>query len=180
MCWFRRKKKAKQPQRRKAPAQSQNPNVRPAVATHKGWQTDSAAKQQRLAERLKTSAPPSADNRGKIESGISPRTSHSYTPDVLLRLFLREDCSWCRKFYTHPTECPSDRYGLEKCDQYEQIDKDTRSNLIETPLWQVVIREAMSKKVNPLPTRKCHYCGKLNPEPEMTRHWICVNCGSKL
>ena len=96
MCWFRRKKKAKQPQRRKAPAQSQNPNVRPAVATHKGWQTDSAAKQQRLAERLKTSAPPSADNRGKIESGISPRTSHSYTPDVLLRLFLREDCSWCR------------------------------------------------------------------------------------
>ena len=97
-----------------------------------------------------------------------------------MRLFLREDCSWCRKFYTHPTECPSDRYGLEKCDQYEEIDKDARSSLIETPLWQVVIREVMSKKVSPLPTRKCHYCGKLNPEPEMTRQWICVNCGSKL
>jgi len=179
MCWFR-KKKAKQPEKRKAPPQKRDPNKRPAVATYKGWKAESATKQRRLAEQLKTAAPPDASPRGKIEAGLKPRTTNRYAPEVLLRLFLREDCSWCRKFYTHPTECPSDRYGLEKCDQYEQIDKDARSSLIEAPLWQVVIREAMSKKVSPLPTRKCHYCGKLNPEPEMTRHWICVNCGSKL
>lgn len=179
MSWFK-KKKTKQPPARKAPAQANNPNVRPAVATHKGWQAGSAAKQERLAQRLKTSAPPSADTRGKIESGIRPRTSHSYTPDELLRFFLREDCSWCRKFYTHPTECPSNRYDLEKCEQYEQLDKESRSSLIESPRWQVVIREVVSKKVSPLPTRKCHYCGKLNPEPESTRNWKCINCGSKL
>jgi hypothetical protein len=179
VSWFR-KKKNKQPQRRKAPAQTNNPNVRPAVATRKGWKAESAPKQQCLAERLKTSVPPNIETRGKIESGIRPRTTTTYSPEVLLRLFLREDCSWCRKFYTHPAECPSDRYGLEKCEQYAQLDKASRSSLIETPLWQVVIREAMSKKVSPLPTRKCHYCGKLNPEPEMINHWKCVSCGSKL
>jgi hypothetical protein len=179
MSWFR-KKKATQTQRRKAPPQKRNPNKRPAVATYKGWKAESASKQQRLAEQLKTAAPPTASPRGKTEAGIKPCTTNRYAPEVLIRLFLREDCSWCRKFYTHPTECPSDRYGLEKCDQYEQIYKDTRSSLIETPLWQVVIREAMSKKVSPLPTRKCHYCGKLNPDPEMINHWKCVSCGSKL
>jgi len=150
------------------------------VATHKGWQAESAGKQQRLAERLRKDTPPEAGPLGTIQSGNRPRTSNSYTPDVLLRLFLREDCSWCSKFYTHPTECPSDRYELEKCERYEQLDKDSRSSLIETPRWQVVIREIMAKKVNPLPTRKCHYCGKLNPDPEATRNWKCINCGSKL
>ncbi|MFA5367564.1 MAG: hypothetical protein WC333_06770 [Dehalococcoidia bacterium] len=179
MGWFK-KKKTKQPPARKAPAQGQNPNVRPAVATHKGWQAGSTAKQERLAERLKTSTPPGTDTRGTIESGIRPRISHSYSPDELLKLFLREDCSWCRKFYTHPSECPSNRYDLERCELYEQLEKESRSSLIESPRWQVVIREVMSKKVSPLPTRKCHYCGKLNPEPESFRNWKCINCGSKL
>lgn len=179
MSWFK-KKKTKQPPQRKAPAQGQNPNVRPAVATHKGWQAGTAAKKERLAERLKASEPPVADAKGKIETGSGPRASHSYAPDELLRFFLREDCSWCRKFYTHPVECPSNRYELAKCEQYEQLEKESRSSLIESPRWQVVIREAMSKKVRPLPTRKCHYCGKLNPEPENTRNWKCINCGSKL
>jgi hypothetical protein len=178
MSWF--KKKAQPPKRRKAPAQQSDPNVRPSVSTHKGWQAESVKKQQHLAERLKKDTSPAASPIGKIEAGTIRCATHTYTPEVLIRLFLREDCSWCRKFYTHPTECPSDRYGLEKCDQYEQLDKDSRSSLIETPLWQVVIREAMSKKVSPLPTRKCHYCGKLNPEPEMINHWKCVSCGSKL
>jgi len=179
MSWFN-KKKTKQPQRRKAPEQIQNPNVRPSVSTRKGWQAESAVKQQHLTERLKRDTPPEAGPLGTVQAGNKPRTSNNYSPDILLRLFLREDCSWCRKFYTHPAECPSDRYGLEKCEQYAQLDKASRSNLIETPLWQVVIREAMSKKVSPLPTRKCHYCGKLNPEPEMINHWKCVSCGSKL
>ena len=178
MSWF--KKEKTKPQRRKAPEQTQNPNVRPSVATRKGWQSESMAKQQRLAERLQRDTSPTASPIGKIEAGTRSRTSTSYTPEVLIRLFLREDCSWCRKFYTHPTGCPSDRHDLEKCEQYEQLDKDSRSSLIETPRWQVVIREAMSKRVSPLPTRKCHYCGKLNPEPEMINHWKCINCGSKL
>jgi len=179
VSWFK-KKKTKQPPQRKAPAQEQNPNVRPAVATHKGWQAGSAARQERLAERLKASEPPAADAKGQIEAGIRHRTAHSYTSDELLKLFLREDCSWCRKFYTHPAECPSGRYDMVKCEQYEQLEKAARSSLIESPRWQVVIREAMAKKVRPLPTRKCHYCGKLNPEPESTLHWVCINCGSKL
>jgi hypothetical protein len=179
VSWFR-KKKTKQPQKRKAPAQTNNPNLRPAVVTRKGWRSENTAKQARLAERLKTSTPPGSDNKGTIEAGTMHRGSHLYTPDVLLRLFLREDCSWCRKFYTHPTECPADRYGLERCELYEQLDKESRSSLIESPRWQVVIKEVMAKKVKPMPTRKCHYCGKLNPEPEMTRNWKCINCGSKL
>lgn len=179
MCWFR-KKKAKQPERRKARAQKRDPNKRPAVTTYKGWKAESASKQQRLVEQRQTTTQSVAGLHDKTAAAVKPRTINRWPPEVLLRLFLREDCSWCRKFYTRPTECPSDRYELEKCDQYEEIDKDTRSSLLETPLWQIVIREAMAKKVNPLPTRKCHYCGKLNPEPDITHHWICVNCGSKL
>lgn len=179
MSWFK-KKKTIQPQGRKAPEQTQNPNVRPSVSTHKEWQADSAVKQQRLAERLKRDAPPDPSPLGTIQAGNRTRTTTAYSPDVLIRFFLREDCSWCRKFYTHPAECPSGRYDLEKCDQYEQLDKVSRNSLIEMPVWQIVIREAMSKKVSPLPTRKCHYCGKLNPEPESIRNWKCINCGSKL
>jgi hypothetical protein len=179
MSWFK-KKKPKQPQRRKATEETQNPNVRPSVSTNKGWQTESAVKQKRLSERLKRDSPPVDIPMGKIEGGIRSRTTNTYSPEVLIRLFLREDCSWCRKFYTHPAECPSDRYGLEKCEQYDQLDKVSRNSLIEMPVWQIVIREAMSKKVSPMPTRKCHYCGKLNPEPESTRNWKCINCGSKL
>ncbi|MEA1958183.1 MAG: hypothetical protein U9N44_00690 [Chloroflexota bacterium] len=180
--WLFKKKKPKKTYKQK-PASAKRGHTQAAVTTHRHWSIGrKPAKQPPKAQTKAAAHKPVKSPKlgGKTAEEERPLASRRWPPEILLKCFEYEVCSWCRKFYTRPTQCPYDRYKLEKCDHYDKIEAGVRRGLMNTPIWQVVIKEAMSKKLGHVSIIKCHYCGATNPEPAITRNWKCYNCDSKL
>jgi len=181
MWLFGRKKNTKKAAATKQAARKRK-QAQPAVTTHRSWSIGRKPAKQQPKPQSKAAQKPAKGRRPDSPGAEEGRlfTTHRWSPEILLKSFEYESCSWCRRFYTRPTQCPYDRYKLEKCEQYDRIEAGARRALMNTPIWQVVIKEAMSKKLGHASITKCHYCGAINPDPTVTRNWKCYNCDSKL